>query len=221
MARPTRRRQPGREAVVLVFGESRNDRLSITRLIEALCPELAGRVRARPFPVSLQKSASARSVSGWTERVSQAVASHSQPVTCVFVHRDADGPDPAGRLQQATEDALRAVGIPGAHAVVPVEEIEAWWLLFPDATERLRRSWRGTLQRSHRDWDMITDPKGELRRRTAGVDRRYGYSEADSPSVARHVAEAIASGTRPAGRSHSYERFVASVAACCGTVEAR
>ena len=184
---------------MLVFGESRNDRRSITHLIEALCPELAGRVRARPFPVSLQKTASARSVSGWMERVSQVVTSHSQPVTCVFVHRDADGPGPAGRLQQATEDALRAVGIPGAHAVVPVEEIEAWWLLFPDATERLRRSWRGTLQRSHRDWDMITDPKGELRRRTARGDRRHGYSECPSLAVDVLPAEAALNAQVAAG----------------------
>ena len=200
---------------MLVFGESRNDRLAIVRLIEALCPELAGRVRERPHPVSLNRSASPRSVSGWIGRIADAVSSHDQPVVCVFVHRDADGPDPGGRLHRATEAALRHAGIAGAHAVVPVEEIEAWWMLFPDATEQLRRSWRGTLQRTNRDWDTIRDPKEELKRLTRRGDRRHAYSEADSPSVARHVAHAIADRTAPVGRSRSYERFVAAVSTCC------
>ena len=215
MAQPTRRHQPGRAAVVLVFGESRNDRLAIVRLIEALCPELAGRVRERPHPVSLNRSASPRSVSGWTGRIADAVSSHAQPVVCVFVHRDADGPDPGGQLHRQTEAALRHAGITGAHAVVPVEEIEAWWMLFPDATEQLRRSWRGTLQRANRDWDTIRDPKEELKRLTRRGDRRHPYSEADSPSVARHVAAAIADGTTTVGRSRSYERFAAAVRECC------
>jgi len=215
MTRPTRRHQPGRAAVVLVFGESRNDRLAIVRLIEALCPELAGRVRERPHPVSLNRSASPRSVSGWIERIADAVASHDQPVVCVFVHRDADRPDPGGQLHRETEAALRHAGIIGAHAIVPVEEIEAWWMLFPDATERLRRSWRGRLQRANRDWDTIRNPKEELRRMTRRGDRRHPYSEADSPSVARHVAAAIADGTTTVGRSRSYERFAAAVSECC------
>jgi hypothetical protein len=149
------------------------------------------------------------------ERISRAVASHGEDVICVFVHRDADGPDPGGQLQRATETALRAASIPGAHAVVPVEEIEAWWMLFPDATEQLRRAWRGTLQRANRDWDTIRDPKEELKRRTRRGDRRHPYTEADSPSVARHVAAAIADGTTTVGRSRSYERFAAAVSECC------
>ncbi|MYK73423.1 MAG: hypothetical protein F4017_02340 [Acidimicrobiaceae bacterium] len=215
MAEPTRRRQPGRAAVVLVFGESRNDRLAIVELIEALCPELAGLVRERPHPVSLNRSASQRSVSSWIERIADAVSSHDKPVVCVFVHRDADGPDPGGQLHQQTEVALRHAGIIGAHAVVPVEEIEAWWMLFPDATERLRRSWRGRLQRANRDWDTIRNPKEELKRLTRRGDRRHPYSEADSPSVARHIAAAIAAGTTTVGRSRSYERFAVAVGKCC------
>ena len=215
MARPARRRQPARAATAPVFGESRNDRIAIVRLIEALCPELAGRVRERPHPVSLSRSASPHSVSGWIERIADTVSSHDQPVVCVFVHRDADGPDPGGQLHRETEVALRHAGVTGAHAVVPVEEIEAWWMLFPDATERLRRSWRGTLQRAERDWDAVRNPKEELKRLTRRGDRRHAYSEADSPSVARHVADAIANRTAPVGRSRSYERFVAAVSECC------
>ena len=215
MARPSASRAPRGPALVLVFGESRNDRIAIVRLIEALCPRLAGRVRARPHPISLTRSASERSVSSWMERIAKAVSSHDQAVLCVFVHRDADGPDPRGQLQQETEAALGNAGLTGAHAVVPVEEIEAWWMLFPDATERLRHSWQGTLRRASRDWDTISDPKEELKRLTRRRARRHAYSEADSPIVARHVADAIATGTTPIGRSRSYERFAAAVSECC------
>ena len=149
------------------------------------------------------------------ERIADAVSSHDQPVVCVFVHRDADGPDPGGQLHRETQKALRHAGIKDAHAVVPVEEIEAWWMLFPDATEQLRRSWRGTLQRAKHDWDTIRDPKEELKRLTRRGDRRHPYSEADSPSIARHVAAAIADGTTTVGRSRSYERFAAAVSECC------
>ena len=88
-------------------------------------------------------------------------------------------------------------------------------MLFPDATESLRRSWRGTLRRAARDWDTVNNPKEELKQLTRNGDRRHAYSEADSPSVARHVAAAIADGTTRVGRSQSFERFVAAVSTCC------
>ena len=88
-------------------------------------------------------------------------------------------------------------------------------MLFPDAAERLRRSWRGTLPRAGRDWETVSNPKEELNRLTRRHDRRNAYSEADSPSVARHVAASIADGTTPVGHSRSYERFAAAVRECC------
>jgi len=219
VAQSARHYKLGGSTVALVFGESRNDRLAIVRLIEAICPELAGRVRERPQPVSLNRSASASSVSDWIGRIADVVASHDQQSTvCVFVHRDSDEPDPDGKLHRQTEEALRSAGIKGAHAVVPVEEIEAWWMLFPEATEKLRQSWKGALKRANRDWETVSNPKEELKRLTRRKNSRHPYSEADSPSVARHVAEAITNGTSPVGRSRSYDRFNAAVSACCDRV---
>ena len=88
-------------------------------------------------------------------------------------------------------------------------------MLFPAATERLRRSWRGTLKRADRDLDTVRDPKEELKRLTRRGDRRHAYSEADSPSVAGHVAAAIADGAEPVGRSRYFERSVNAVSECC------
>lgn len=201
--------------LVLVFGESHNDRLSLARLIEALCAPLAGRVQPVPQPVSLNRNASSTATNSWIAKIAQVVRNQSQPVICVFVHRDSDAPDPNGRLQQQTRQALTNAGLSYAHAVVPVEEIESWWLLFPDATERVRQSWSGTLPRSRQHVDGISQPKERLRRLTKRGDSRHSYSESDSPTIAQYVAEAIRSGQTPQGTSPSYNRFVASVKTCC------
>jgi len=206
------RRSPG---VVLVFGESINDARALSRLIEARCPALKGRVSPRPRPISLHRSASGLKVAKWVEQIRSAVQACPQTVACVFVHRDADKPDPHGKLEQSTNTQLRTAGINNGHAVVPVEEIEAWWLLFPMATEATRRSWSGTLKKEVRNVDSISDPKRELARRTGRNDVRKSYSEADSPAVAARVAEEIRAGKEPLGASASFNRFLIAVDGCC------
>lgn len=220
MAAVARRTPNNRAPVVLVFGENTNDARSVARLIEALCPELQGRVKARSAPPSLQRSASPGAVHAWTERVADVVRANRRPVACVFVHRDSDAPDATGRLQTQTEDALRAAGLSDAHAVVPVQEIESWWMLFPDAAEEVRNSWRGQLDRSPADRDAVQSPKETLSRRTGRVNRRDAYSAADSPRVADRVAAALEADTQPTGQSRSFDRFRNSVSECCKQVAA-
>lgn len=204
-------------AVVLVFGESINDARAVAFLIEALCPILKGRVRPLPRPTSLQRSASEPRAVAWMRQLRGVVDAYRQPVACVFVHRDTDSPDPLGALEDETQKRLMDAGIENAHAVVPVAEIEAWWLLFASATETLRASWSGTLPKAPRSVDVISDPKRELIRRTGRNDARKAYSEADSPLVADRVAAAIAAGEFPSGSSRSFSRFTTSVDACCRT----
>lgn len=217
MARARYRRNQSNQPVVLVFGESLNDARAVRYLIEALCPSLQNRVREQARPPSLQKSAGQQPLMRWMSGLRQVVESVSRrtPVACVFVHRDSDGPDPQGRLAAQTEASMRQAGIDNGYAVVPVEEIESWWLMFPEATESLRRSWSGTLPISRRTVDMVSGPKEELARRTALKDRRKAYAEADSPDVARLVGSVIASGQPPTGTSPSFDRFKRSVSACC------
>lgn len=217
MARSGRRRRQSKPSVVLVFAESLNDARALRSLIEALCPSLKNRVREQPRPSSLQRSAGPQPVRRWMDGVSDVVKAVSMraSVVCVFVHRDSDGPDPEGRLVSSTEALMRKAGIENGHAVVPVQEIESWWLMFPQATESLRTTWSGTLIASGRNVDKISNPKEELTRRTARNSRKKGYSEADSPEIARLVARAIESGQSPVGHSPSFDRFRGSVSACC------
>lgn len=91
-------------------------------------------------------------------------------------------------------------------------------MLFPDATEQVRISWRRQLDRSRADRDAVPNPKEDLSRRTGRVSRRDAYSAADSPRVAERVAAAIEAGTHPTGVSRSFERFRESVSECCKTV---
>ena len=93
MAAASRRTLSARAPVVLVFGEHTNDSRAVARLIEALCPGLKGRVKARSTPPSLQRSASPRAVHAWADRIADVVQANTQPVACVFVHRDSDAPD--------------------------------------------------------------------------------------------------------------------------------
>ncbi|WP_203960468.1 hypothetical protein [Actinocatenispora thailandica] len=123
-------------------------------------------------------------------------------VTAALVHRDADDPDPDGAVAIALSNDLAPLG--RAHPVVPVEEIEAWWFLFPDAVEAVRPSaWRDTIPRRARDVERIRNPKQELQRLT-GRRKKARYEEAESPRVAEFVRQL---GLRPQGSSASYHRF--------------
>ncbi|WP_419918205.1 hypothetical protein [Candidatus Poriferisocius sp.] len=152
------------------------------------------------------------------DQLRSAVDAYEEQVVCVFVHRDADTPDLQGEVEQQLQANLRKAGIDQAHAIVPVEEIEAWWLLFPTATEKLKQSWSDTLKKQPGNVDMISNPKHELIQRTGRNTKRDAYTEADSSKVAERVAAAIQGGSLPSGQSNSYNRFKSSVEACCDYV---
>lgn len=206
--RPRGRRQ---EAVILVFGENLNDADSIKSLLAHAQPDLARRLRSRPRPVSLTRTAKGPAVRKWIDELAGVVAATERagtPVHAVVVHRDADGPDATASVHQQLADQLTTLPCAG-HPVVPVQMTEAWWFLFPDAVEAVRpRAWRDLVPRKDRDVETINDPKSELQRLT----RRAGheYSEADSPAIARKVSE-----LSPVqyGRSASYSRLLATAAA--------
>lgn len=196
MTRATRSRR-----LVLVFGEIKNDADSIKELVVHCNPALGGRVLARPKPASLVKGAGRDAIGRWIDQIGDVIAvekRRGRQIGAVLVHRDADGPDAEGRVEEDLGRQLLPVrGVP----VVPVQMIEAWWFLFPDATESIKPlAWRGVLPRAARDVETITNPKKELERLT----RPHAYVEADSPAIAIAVRE---TGASALGRSASYSRF--------------
>jgi hypothetical protein len=190
---------------VHIFGESRNDVQSIKELVLAFNPHLTGRIRLHFNIRTIAANADPSKVRGWVERISnQLRAMESRyPAGAVVVHRDADRSDAQGSLARLLDSQLAPVhGTARIVAVVPVQETEAWWFLFPAAVEQIKpKAWAGCLPRTARDVELIGGPKEELQRRTAGPHK---YTEADSPKIAQKIRE-----LQPAklGRSASFDRF--------------
>ncbi|MGH3913946.1 MAG: hypothetical protein ACRDTC_11150 [Pseudonocardiaceae bacterium] len=178
-----------KQAAVLVFGESVNDSQSIMHLLIGANASLTGRVRSLRRSVSLTREAKPDAVRDWVDelrRTIQAFEAANGPVAAIVVHRDADGHDPHGAV--ATDLARQLTGI-GGQAVVPVQAIEAWWFLFPDAVEAVRpRAWKGKLPRQPRNVELIDQPKKALQQATK--DRRAPENaESDSPTIAAYIGE--------------------------------
>lgn len=205
---------------IIVFGENLNDSKAIKELVLHLCPSLSdGDVVVLREPPTLQRGTAASTVRAWSERAIAAMeaskAVRGSPV-CVLVHTDSDGPGGTAFAAQRTTE-LQQGGLREAHAVVPAESIESWWLLHPSATEAVVPSWRGALKPNPGDVDRISGPKAELVRRTRRKQPKREYQEADSPDIAATIR---ASKAKPAGVSPSWEAFVGIVAGCCAKASA-
>jgi hypothetical protein len=203
---------------ILVFGENPNDSKSLKQLILGLCPCLQpSDVKVLREPPTLQREAKPTKVQQWADRAG-AVLRAAQIVVgeaiCILVHSDSDGPDD-GKFERSRSKELQDAGFTQAHAVVPVEAIESWWLLFPEATEALVPGWAGALPRRKRDVDKIAKPKDELIERTRRKLKKRPYTEADSEGIARKIVDCE---FPKIGSSKSFDRFVGTVQSCCDHV---
>ena len=161
---------------------------SVRHLLVAEQPALDGRLRPALRPPSLTRQAGARPVQTWLGSLSAVVTASVDPVAGLVVHRDADGPDPRGDVAAELTRQLSAVH-PQARAAVPVQAMEAWWFLFPDAVRAVRpRAWR-SLVLPRGDVEAVGEPKRELERRTRQVAQKQPYAEADSAAIARAVLD--------------------------------
>lgn len=204
--------QRKRPTEILVFAENTHDSDAIKCLAEALNPTLSARLNVQRNPTSLTRDAKAPAVKTWMERIADVVDARLvlADVVGVLVHQDSDGPDAVG----STADDLRATLIAqlGAYAypVVPVQETESWWFLYPDAFRAVNKvSWREVKFPAKQETDAIASPKEELMRLTRRTKRVY--SEADSLAVAQHIATAIKRGDQQSNSSRSWSRFTALV----------
>lgn len=214
-----------RRPVVLVFGESDNDRRAIAALIRALCPGAV--VRVIPRPLVLLKNARPSTVPHVADRLAAVARAEDvrNSVRCVFAHEDADDVEPAHRaVARRIEAALRAAGTPGTvHAVVPAWELETWWFLWPDVVGDCYPSWSepdvGTSP------GQIRDAKKKLARavRPSGMSRQQRtrfpeYRESDSIKIAEAIETAGRADAPARAVSESFDRFRDDVAACCDVV---
>lgn len=217
MSRAPRRRTAQRpivgRPVVLVFAESTNDSEAVKRLLPHVFPALAAEadVQVRRDPPSLTRHAGLKRQSTWLEEISTLVALEARlrQVRAVLVHRDADGHDPRGLVEIELRDHLKAhMPDHNTQPVVPVQMIEGWWLLFPEAVRAVRpQAWRN-LKLPGGDTSTITDPKKVLITQTKRVAAKQPYREADSLVIA---AEICRRGLTPAATNASWDRFCRGV----------
>ncbi len=212
-----------RPSRILVFGENENDTKSIRELIEALRPDLAGKVEHRRQPIVLIRDAAPGNVPERARKIADAVDIERvrYNIACVFAHEDQDDVEPAHEATcQKIETALLNEGCL-AHAVVPAWELEAWWFMWPEAVHAVRpESWRLPDDYLKKRVGLIRNAKEDLEKKIVPKnlkpDKRKGfphYKESDSPKIAQYVrAKGLA--RKPGARSDSYTRFVASVDQC-------
>lgn len=198
---------------VVIFGENPNDTRALKALILGFRNDLSGRdVKTLRQPPTLQRGASTTAVDTWASKAKKAVVAAggmASGTLTVLAHTDADGPDDGSFAARRTTE-LRRNGLESAHAVVPVEAIESWWLRYPHETESVVSGWRGALRRDAYNTDSVRDPKADLIRRTRSKAARRPYQEADSPAIAAAIATGSAA-TPTRATSPSFERFRALV----------
>jgi hypothetical protein len=184
---------------VLIFGESEHDRRAIRHLVVALRPDLDGAAEERRSPLVLIKGAlpaTARDNAAEIAKLARAEASR-RDVLAVLAHQDCDALEPAHeRVASKLEDTLRTAGCPNPIAVAPAWEIEAWWLVFPEAVAGVVDGWRSPDDWLGRDVGKVKDAKEALRRavRPRGKGSQRGrprdYAERDSIRIAEAIRTA-------------------------------
>ena len=207
MSRKRRRRAKKRRPVVLVFGESENDRSALRHLLLALrddCPKVETRRRPMVLIKGRKRAEQRKAASSLAEVVRADRA--RRDVRLVVVHEDADAVEPAD--EQLADDMLAVLSEEGLPAVpaVPAWEMEAWWYQWPDAVLAVNSKWRhpnrqgrhvGKLERAKERLVQDLRPKKQ---------RTRDYEESDSPEIAKHVREQGTVDTL-AARSDSWTRF--------------
>lgn len=200
---------------VLLFGEDPNDLNALRTLVRDWHPET--RVQIRRDPPILSRGAQRTKRGTMAERISSFARAEEQRDSKVVVvaHRDCDQVEPA-HLASATEleNDLRVAGVSRPVAATPAWEIEAWWMLFPEALRQVRACWRA-LNIGNTNVGSIPHAKERLRRelRPTGAAARKcpEYVESDSIRIAEEIAR---SGllTQRAGRAASLHAFKTKLA---------
>ncbi|WP_428261375.1 hypothetical protein [Haliangium sp.] len=224
-----------RAKAVLLFGEHDHDRRAIKEIVEGLRQEFAaseptpgdkrwreelnGDIQKRRQPLVLIKGVTPK------ELASRRASLHAQvkadrvryDVQAVLVHEDCDAVEPAHEaVARRYEEAFREADF-DVYPVLPAWEIEAWWLLWPDALGAYRQSWRAPVEHKGKHVGKIENAKQRLKRdvmpaglKSAQRKKFPGYQESDSPGIAAFI-RARGELSRPQGRSDSYEYFRASL----------
>lgn len=205
-----------RKPVVVLAGEDSNDRRCLRVLLEALCPDMRGRLVEINQPVRLRHATGAT----LTERVNKLVrlararaARESAELGCFFIHEDFDSIDGQEYIDvrdRVQKEFYKATGC--AHYTLAVWETESWLFLFPQALQAFVSSWKLPARYQGKDTGKISDPKKVLMNEMGSISRRY--READAPGVFERAAEG-GHLSQPTGTNRSWDRLYSDISECC------
>lgn len=200
-----------RPTLILIFGESENDTGALKRLIPALAAPR--RVECRPIrrPIILAQRANFDVRQYMSRLVAAAERGEVKAGRTVVVvaHRDCDDVEPTHvACGVALVADLKAAGVQRPVAAIPAWDIEAWWLLFPDALQQTRGCWK-KISIGQRRTGMIPRTKDYLTRslRPANNRRCKDYTESDSIRISEVIADTGAIGDAALNRSSSLSDF--------------
>ena len=188
-------------------------------LLEALCEEARGRVVEINDIVRLRQANDAM----LRERINKLAGSvrakgtrEHAAVQCVFVHEDFDETDSTQRtkVRRRIQEALDRE-ITGVYYVLATWEVEAWFLMFPDALAGFALSWSVPSRYLGVDTGRIRDPKRVMKREVAKAGPEYRESEA--PDIAEMIVD-LGLQRAPAGQNRSYSEFLTSASDCCSSL---
>lgn len=200
--------------VVVLAGESANDRRILAAFIKAAHPGLAAAVTLTEIhdPVRLRAKSGAALASAADTLVSKArgkALAKAGEFVGIVVHEDMDtcpGPSyDAARTAVSHALAKAAAASSSAYALAAAES-EAWLLLFPEAFPLHRSSWKIPEKWRGKDSGRRQTPKEDLE----ALFSNPRFRESDGPQIA---SAALAHGllSKPEGTNRSYQEFVSDL----------
>lgn len=205
-----------KKPIIVVAGESANDRAVLRCFLEAFCPKMQGRIVFLNDKVPL-RDASGATLNDRVRRFALLVRAKAEreraPIAAVFLHEDLDDVD-SKRYETVRERVQRALAreLENAHYVLAVWEMEAWLLLFPEAVTSFVNGWQVPTKRRGRDTGKFQDPKRIFKDEISKAGTRY--RESDAPDIANHIV-ALGKHAAPIGSNRSYEAFRTDAAGRC------
>jgi hypothetical protein len=205
-----------KKPIIVVAGESANDREVLRCFLEALCPKIRGRIVFLNDKVPLRDASEATlndRVRRFALLVRAKAARERAPIAAVFLHEDLDNVD-SRRYEAVRERVQHALAreLENAHYVLAVWEIEAWLLLFPEAVTSFANGWQVPTKRRGRDTGKFQDPKRIFKEEISKAGTRY--RESDAPAIANHIV-ALGKHAAPIGSNRSFAAFRTDAADRC------
>lgn len=203
-----------KKPIVLVFGENEHDTKALCRLVEGLRPDLKGVVQSRREPLVLIKGATPETAKNNAQRIASLAKQEGalRRVLAVLAHQDCDAIEPSHKdLASDIERSLTDAGCPGLPVgVAPAWEMEAWWMVFPEAVGKIVLGWRDPDDWIGHEVGKLPDAKEKLAHAVQPRQKRAkhprAYEERDSIQIAANIVTDNLLRTFSKGRRSSHHK---------------